>query len=145
MYKRILVPVDMAEHSFVTQVVKEAQAILASDGKLLLLTAVPGYQMPLVGSFFPQGSFDRMVDDIYQQLEKYASKELKLNPDQFELFVKEGSPSQVILDTAQDENADIIVMASHKQSNVERVVVGNITSKVVGRSDRPVMVVKSKH
>lgn len=143
MYKTILVPIDLTEvGSFTDKVVEHALGILEPHGQLILLTVVPGYQMPLVGSFFPQGTFDSVVHHAEGELERYVADTLPVDPEECTLKVVEGKPADTILQVAEEAGADVIVMASHKQSRMERTVIGSIASKVVGRADMPVLVVK---
>lgn len=142
MYKTILVPIDLGEASFSDLVVKEALKVLEPHGQLILLTVVPGYQMPLVGSFFPQGAFDHVVKHTRAQLQSFISSNLPIDPHECTMVVEEGKPAESIISVADRMGAELIVMASHKQSRVERHVIGSIASKVVGRSDIPVLVVK---
>lgn len=142
MYHTILVPVDLAESGYSDKAVEEALGILAPHGRLVLLTVVPGYQMPLVGSFFPSGTFDHVVKEARTQLETFVSEKLSIDPEECTLIVEEGKPADTILEVAHRLKADIIVMASHKQNPVERTVIGTIAAKVSGRADVPVLVVK---
>lgn len=142
MYESILVPIDMGEKGFADKVVEHALSILKPHGKLILLSAVPGYQMPIVGSYFPQGTFDDLVKGIKAQLKEFIEDSLPIDPSECSMIVQEGKPADVILSVAKTEKVDIIVMASHKQSRIERTVIGSIANKVVGRADMPVLVVK---
>lgn len=142
MYESVLVPIDMGEKGFADKVVENALGILKPHGKLILLTVVPGYQMPLVGSYFPQGAFDHLVKDTKDQLRDFINNSLPIDPSECEMVVQEGKPADIILSVAKQQKADIIVMASHKQNRMERTVIGSIANKVVGRADMPVLVVK---
>lgn len=48
-----------------------------------------------------------------------------------------------ILETAQTEGCDLIVMASHGRLGVKALILGSVTQKVLTHSTMPVMVVKS--
>lgn len=143
MYQTVLVPVDLAEKGYTDRVVEHALKVLAPDGRLILLTVVTGYQMPLVGSYFPAGTFDKAIRDIRHQLTDFVKQKLPVDPEDCTLLVKEGKPANTILREAKAAGAELIVMASHKQSRLERTVLGSIASKVVGRSPIPVLVIKS--
>ncbi|KEA64548.1 Universal stress protein family 3 [Marinobacterium lacunae] len=142
MYKTILVPVDLAEEGFCDEVVRHALEVLAPKGKLILLTVVAGYQMPLVGSYFPPGTFDKAIKEVHQQLKAFVEQKLPIDPEDCTLEVKEGKPADLILSEAKRLKADLIVMASHKRSRLERSVLGSVATKVVGRSTTPVLVIK---
>ena len=143
MYNRILVPVDLSEEGFADQVVAEATKLCEADGTLVLLTVVAGYQMPVVGSFFPDGAFDEAFHAIERQLKDFADTHLNDTNLTLELVVKEGGRAETILQQAQSHQADLIVMASHKQTGVKSGILGSVANKVVNLSPIPVMVVKS--
>lgn len=142
MYKTILVPVDLSEKGYSDEVVNHALEVLAPKGKLILLTVVAGYQMPMVASYFPPGSFDKAVKEIQKQLKEFVEQKLPIDPADCTLEVKEGKPADEILKEAKRHKADLIVMASHKHSRLERTVLGSVANKVVGRSTVPVLVIK---
>ncbi|MBS99368.1 MAG: universal stress protein [Oceanospirillaceae bacterium] len=142
MYKTILVPVDLSEQGYTDKVVKHALGVLEPHGQLILLTVVAGYQMPLVGSYFPPGTFNKVIKDIRQQLTDFVAQQLPIDPSECTLLVEEGKPADLILSESVRVGADLIVMASHKQSRLERSVLGSVANKVVGRSDIPVLVIK---
>lgn len=142
MYNTILVPVDMSEDGFSDKAIEHAQTLVSSDGVIHLLQIIPGYQMPLVGSFFPDGSFKEIIKQAETNLEKYLKNAIKDQDINYKFQVKEGKPADLILKVASSVKADLIVMASHKHSKLEKTVLGSIASKVVGRSKTPVLVVK---
>jgi nucleotide-binding universal stress UspA family protein len=53
-----------------------------------------------------------------------------------------GNPFEQILGTAKTLGADLIVVGRHGESNVVRTPFGGTTQKIVGLSDRPVLVVR---
>jgi len=142
MYKTILVPVDLSEEGYCDEVVRHALEVLAPKGRLILLTVVAGYQMPLVASYFPAGAFDKAVKEVQKQLKTFVEQKLPIDPEDCTLLVKEGKPAEIILEEAKQQGADLIVMAGHKRSRLERTMLGSIATKVVGHSDIPVLVIK---
>ncbi|AFZ71683.1 universal stress protein [Natronobacterium gregoryi] len=53
-----------------------------------------------------------------------------------------GKPDRAILDYAEDEEYDTIVMGSHGREGVSRVLLGSVAESVVRRSPIPVVVVR---
>jgi len=143
MYNSILVPVDMAENGFSNKAILHARGVLAVGGKLHFLRAIPGYQMPLVGSFFPKDAFDKVVKEAEKKLAEYVKLQLGDDPVDYAMYTLEGKPADLILKSAEKLQVDLIVMASHKHSRIENTVLGSIASKIAGRSKQPVMVIKS--
>ena len=56
--------------------------------------------------------------------------------------ILEGSPAEKILDVAQTHGADLIVIGSSGRGAVTGAVLGSVSSDVVHRSDRPVLVAR---
>ena len=108
MYKTILVPVDLSEQGYTDKVVKHALGVLEPHGQLILLTVVAGYQMPLVGSYFPPGTFNKVIKDIRQQLTDFVAQQLPIDPSECTLLVEEGKPADLILSESVRVGADLI-------------------------------------
>jgi nucleotide-binding universal stress UspA family protein len=56
--------------------------------------------------------------------------------------LREGHPDDIILQTADAEGCDLIVMASHGRRGVASLLLGSETQKVLARSRIPVLVVR---
>lgn len=56
--------------------------------------------------------------------------------------VRHGAPAQEILAAARDQSADLIVMATHGRSGLQRTVVGSIAEQVLTRSPVPVVLTR---
>ena len=54
-----------------------------------------------------------------------------------------GKPSEAIMQTAKDKQADLIVLGSHGKTGVEKLLMGSVAERVIVLSSCPVMVVKS--
>jgi nucleotide-binding universal stress UspA family protein len=60
----------------------------------------------------------------------------------FTRVVREGHPDDIILQTAEAEGCDLIVMASHGRRGFAALLLGSETQKVLARGTRPVLVVR---
>jgi nucleotide-binding universal stress UspA family protein len=60
----------------------------------------------------------------------------------FSRVLREGHPDDIILQTAETERCDLIVMASHGRRGMAAMLLGSETQKVLARSIRPVLVVR---
>jgi nucleotide-binding universal stress UspA family protein len=60
----------------------------------------------------------------------------------FTRVLREGHPDDIILQTADTENGDLIVMASHGRRGIASLLLGSETQKVLARSHLPVLVVR---
>jgi universal stress protein F len=142
MYKSILVPVDMHEHGFSNKAIEHARGVLAEGGKLHFLHVIPGYQMPWVGTFFPEDAFDKAIKEAKNKLAEYIELQMGGSEIPYAMYTVEGKPAELILRSAEKLQVDLIVMASHKHSRIEKTVLGSIAAKVAGRCKVPVLVIK---
>ncbi|KAF5069680.1 universal stress protein [Methanospirillum purgamenti] len=56
---------------------------------------------------------------------------------------EQGHAGDTILSTAEKLNADLIIMGSHGKSNIDRILIGSVSSFVVEHSKVSVLVVRS--
>ena len=89
-------------------------------------------------------------DEIYQLnqvLNERSEENLKefdkLNDDDIKIthVIREGSPARVILEVANEENIDLIVMGSSGKSGFDRFIMGSVADKVVNSAKCAVLVV----
>jgi nucleotide-binding universal stress UspA family protein len=57
-------------------------------------------------------------------------------------LVEDVAAASGIVQTAQDEGADLIVMGSHGRSGIARLMLGSVATKVVAESTVPVLVTR---
>jgi len=60
-----------------------------------------------------------------------------------EFLVWEGEPGPAIIEAAEAENADILVVGTRGRSRVERMVLGSVSDHVVRHAPCPVMIVRA--
>jgi nucleotide-binding universal stress UspA family protein len=56
--------------------------------------------------------------------------------------VEEGIPHKTILEYADNNDIDLIVMGTHGKSGLDRLLLGSVTEKVVRASETPVLTVR---
>jgi hypothetical protein len=57
--------------------------------------------------------------------------------------VRVGAPDAVIVQSARERGSDLIVMGSRGLTGLDRILVGSVSERVIGRAQCPVMVVKA--
>ncbi|HVS98705.1 MAG TPA: universal stress protein [Puia sp.] len=67
--------------------------------------------------------------------------ELNAGNEQVYRFTPEGFPEKEILDTAKEWEADMIVVGARSQTPVDRFIRGNLVSRIIKHSPKPVVVV----
>lgn len=76
---------------------------------------------------------------------KYLEKVKKhLGDSKVETIVKEGEFDDQIMETALNYNADLIVMGTHSQQWLEKILVGSTTESIIQISKIPIVIVPTK-
>jgi nucleotide-binding universal stress UspA family protein len=144
-FKKIVWPTDFSEPSYEgLKIVRE----LASQfsGEILLVHVVS--PMPTIhGGAAPTGFH---IPSILEEYQESAQKSLddirreKLPAEiQARTFVVHGRPAQEIVNLAEHENADLIVIPTHGESGWHRFVFGSVAEKVVRYAECPVLTVQA--
>jgi nucleotide-binding universal stress UspA family protein len=166
MFKKILVPCDgsdLARESVFPQVEDLAKSM---DAEVIILRVVP-VPAGRSGTAFRPGTpelpeplpvtpedVEVARHPIYKDQEiASAEAEAKHSVSQAEAMLREkgvsarsvvllGQPADEIIDYAEDENADLIVMCTHGRSGLGRWLFGSVTEKVLRGAKTPVMVIR---
>ncbi len=67
-----------------------------------------------------------------------------LEDETIQTVVKEGDFAESILKVAKDNHADIIVIGSHSQKWLEKIVMGSVTEKVLNLTTIPLFIIPTK-
>jgi len=85
----------------------------------------------------------RTEEEVREALEAFAKK--NISPDlRMTLIVRKGTPTEGILQFAEEEGIDMIVMATHGHTGLRHILMGNVAEKVVRHSPVPVLTVKPR-
>ncbi len=85
------------------------------------------------------------IDETKVESEKYLEKiKVHLGDSSIETFIKEGDFAEMILSTAQDIKADLIVMGSHSKRWLEEILIGSVTEKVLRNSTIPLFIIPTQ-
>lgn len=144
MFKKIVVPLDGSQ--LAEQAIPVAVSLANTyDAELYLVQVVTNYLVPPYGLDYQMGETFR--DVALRETHEYLN--ITRNHIQAEVNkeihtkVIEGLVAENILDFAEFENADIIVMATHGRSGVGRWVFGSVAERVLRASQCPVLLVRA--
>jgi nucleotide-binding universal stress UspA family protein len=126
MYQRILVPLDGSE--LAQTALPHALDLCRACAATLLLLHV---RDPRSGS----------VEAAQRYLE-YINTQNAWAGVAVEVLVREGSVAAAIIDAAGQERVDLIVMATHGRSGLQRVVYGSVAEQVLRGASTPVLLVR---
>lgn len=159
--RKILAPTDLSELSRAG--VRYALELAASEGAEVIVYHVvqsnettPYYGLEdgfLIGSRLP--TVDEILEQDYKLLDKFLRDNFAdlLPKAKVRHEVAVGTPYDKIMEKAEEENADMIVMSSHGRSNqvwscnrefVADVFFGSVTEKIVRLAACPVLTVRPR-
>ena len=139
MYKKILVPTDGSE--FAKKAQKHALFLASVSGAEIIAVSVTE------NNFVNGLPLDDEIYQLNQLLNERSEENLKefdkLNENDVKIthVIREGSPARVILEVANEENVDLIVMGSSGKSGFDRFIMGSVADKVVNSAKCAVLVV----
>lgn len=143
--KRILFPTDFSECS---SAALDCASYLASatGARLYILhvdelkdVSVPAIP-PVEGGYFYAAAWD---DERREELQEMLSKTVPTVANiAYEHRLLTGSPTVQILQFAEQESVDLIVMGSHGRTGFSRLVMGSIAQGVMRGTKCPVLIVK---
>lgn len=137
-YKRILLPVDGSEHSM--HAVAHA-AGLAKGGEVVVITILPPIPNVIGGEARKEAEAAVKSDAalITKPVIDVLTKENIVCTDK---IVLNNSTADGIIETAEDMKCDLIVMGSRGRSEIEGLLLGSVTHKVLTLAQVPVLVVR---
>ncbi|WP_416839096.1 universal stress protein [Haloferax sp. DFSO52] len=94
-------------------------------------------EVTLIHSFTnnPSGASATQIHSV-----RKAGEFLEEHGIEFDVNESSGDPAEVIIEFADEEDADLIVTAGRKRSPAGKALFGSVTQTVILNSDRPVMV-----
>ena len=151
MVEKILVPLDGSDHAdkaldaaldlaeaysaeifllSVVHVPPSAYAAPPLSAKTSFLTSIRNYEKEI------EASLKRVLSEAIEKAKKltpYVKISTKL---------VEGNPADKIVEIANEENIDIIIMGHRGLSGIRRLVLGSVSNQVVDEASCPVLIVK---
>lgn len=147
MFKRILIPLDgseLAERALAPALVVAKQY----KAELLLLTApMIAPALTAVVHSYDIPAFDASMKQMHAEAEQYLTYKrdtLRYEGLVIRKQVTEGDPATVIVDTAAEQHADLIVMSTHGYTGMERWVMGSTAERVLQSAPCPVLILRSR-
>jgi nucleotide-binding universal stress UspA family protein len=143
MYKKILVPLDGSK--LAECALPHAESLAQAYGATLVLvsvispTSLAG-RSPADMQLF-QESLDARREEAQTYLKGLAGEFAEKNITT-EIHVGIEPVVGEIIDTADRHDVDLVLIASHGRSGLERVFFGSIASGVLNRIERPLMVIR---
>jgi len=138
-YRKILVAVDGSDSS--KNAFRQACKIARDDKSwITVLTAIPLFE----DQFDVLSMKEKVSRTLREEGDKILAGIKKVAEEEdayIRIILKEGSPFEVILNSAEENNYDLIVMGRRGISHLERALVGSVTAGVIAHSRRDVLVI----
>jgi len=141
--KKVLVPIDFSDYSR-NSLRYSINFIRCFRAELILIYVVEPVIYP---PDFSMGQIAVPAVDV--EVDKRASEELKklakteVPPDmKARTIIKTGKPFVEIVETAAEEDIDLIIIASHGRSGMEHILFGSTADKVIRKAPCPVLTLR---
>ncbi|MDH6269124.1 universal stress protein F [Rhizobium sp. SG_E_25_P2] len=134
MYKKILVPVDIGQLDKGEKILLKAMEIVDDGGAILLLNVaedIPGYITIELPVDFIEASIKEAGEQLSTLNEKTGAKAL--------ILTRIGSPAREILAAAEENGADLVIIASHRP-DFSNYLLGSTADRVVRHAKCSVLV-----
>jgi len=139
---RVLVPVDLSEQS--TLVVDHAVGLATAYGAPIdLLHVVEEAAFPTAYGMDPMTPSQPDVQERAREALEALAAEIEDFDEALNTHVLAGYAARDIVDFADEYAADLIVMATHGRTGLQRFLIGSVAEKVVRSAPCPVFTVKS--
>ena len=138
--RRVLAPVDFSDAS--EAAIQHAQEIAMTYGAeidLLHVVEEPFYP-PEYGVGSPAFPTTEIIENVEKQLGDLARE--KIGYEHVMIEARTGSPAREILDYVSENEIDLVVLATHGRTGLNRVLLGSVAERVLRQSPKPVFVVK---
>jgi nucleotide-binding universal stress UspA family protein len=139
--KKILCPVDFSERS--PKVAAYSLALSrVLDADVHVVYAVPGFDQygTLTRLVFGQNMLSEIVTGADKAMETFIRDNFSM--ENVTTKVLQGYIPEEILNYAEKEDIDLIIMGTHGRMGVDRIVFGSVAEKVVKTSKIPVLTIR---
>lgn len=142
--KNIMVTTDLSVASYSAM---EYAAWLAKKEKAAIILFYSVDNLPTVAYHTVDLTFDKFREEILaferKRLKEFAAHFKPLFNGPFKTVITEGNAAQSIVQYANENSVDMIVMSTHGRTGIQHVLLGSVAERVVRTAHCPVLTVKS--
>ena len=143
MFKKILYPTDFSDVS------KKALGYLtqlknAGTEEIIVLHVIDAKGIDAIYRY-GAGNAETVIREITKEAKeegKKIEKKLMQSDLNVKVIIKRGVPLKEILKIEEKEKISVIIIGSHGKTNLEEMLLGSVSEKVVRQSKSPVLVIK---
>lgn len=141
--RRVLCTTDFsaAANKAVRQAVRIAQQ-LGAEVHLLHAYPVPSIPSPAGGDFSPQQLTAQLAEsaetEMRREVREWNKRQISVVP-----HVAAGPPADVIVETAKEIGADMIVVGTHGRTGLAHLLIGSVAERVIRTATVPVVTIRT--
>ena len=145
MFRNILVPLDGSKRAEKILPYVEELAF-ARDAKVIFLQVIDPVTETIGATDIMPYSSQEMAEQALNEIHAYLSALV----DDFgskglnaKSVIKHGGIAHTILEVAEQENADLIALASHGRTGLALAFYGSVAAAILHQTDRPLLLIRS--
>ena len=138
MYKTIIVPIDLAHTELAPPMIAAAKGLADADAKIILLNVVEDVPVH-VAAMLPES--ENIQDKVEANAKSVLDELVKASGIKAEVEVRHGHPPTAIIALAEEKDADLIIVASHRP-DWHDFLIGSTAARVVRHAQRSVLVMR---
>lgn len=144
MYRDILLPVDLSqEGSWHKALEVSVEYCRAFGARLHVVSVLADYKTPMLGSYFPEGFEQKHREEVDKLMHQFVTEHVP-EDIKVQVIVAEGpSVYKEIVHSADQIDADLIVMGTH-QREFKDYLLGPNAERVVRHARQSVLVVREE-
>jgi len=142
--KKILWPTDFSDEAKEAFLYASAFAEIFK-AKIVALHVIPDISPALYdAALVVKGELAKRVAFVKKETQKKFDSLKKAKNVEFKTLIKEGNAAKKIIETAEEENVDLIVLGRRGLSSVEKLFIGSVANQVLRNSSVPLLLTKKK-
>lgn len=141
-HKNIIIAVDFSDSTGrVVDAAKEIMGACAPDAKIHLLHVFNRTPYPGPREIYEQVA-EQIHDDLQKQMDSLHQKEFSSSKSVDSMLIDHPSPAIGIVEKAEEEHADLIVIGCRGNTGLTRMLLGSVAEMVVREAKCSVWVVR---
>ena len=143
MFRKILYPTDFSDVSYkALDYVKQLKDVGTEEVVVLHVIDTRSFSIPEIYAKIELSGLENKVEEEATEEANEVAKTLNDIGLRASVRIEKGIPFKEILRVENEEDISLIVIGSHGKSNVEEMLLGSVSEKVIRKAKSPVFVVK---
>lgn len=154
MLRKVLFPTDLSETSFkALEVFGEINEMTIEDAIILHVVERNNIDLIVEGYSLVYEPLSEDIEDLRRKLVERRKKILEENAEKFrkmlnarkiKIIVRVGIPYKEIVKVADEEDVNLIILSAHGKLGFSEEIMGSTTLRVIRKTNKPVLIIKTK-